>query len=98
MDIVDDMTGYRGLAAAIVNALSNYSSRRASCDTCLHWMPFSVGIRGECESEFLVARVTHRDETRPNSLCYGHLAGPRERRVETGPKFGCVHWQAKETA
>jgi len=82
-----------------------------TCDTCKHWDrqpdhvfqpteyqkpvgPPLVTVFGVCRAVFLSCGMAH---PLPNGLTsdYGyHIGG--ETDIYTGPKFGCVHWEASE--
>jgi hypothetical protein len=56
-----------------------------TCDTCKHW------TNGECSNRKLGLFSSDTDglaayDSDENIAC----------TIETGPKFGCIHWEAKE--
>jgi hypothetical protein len=64
-----------------------------TCDTCKHWARESAwggdfrGI-GICDHPKLTEGVPDED-----GLAYQYTEGGA---IQTGPKFGCIHWEAKE--
>lgn len=60
-----------------------------TCDTCKHWTPCE--LLGDCSSpKFIRGYSTKLSDVQPDGVAVEDDEGWA---FQTGPKFGCVHWQ-----
>lgn len=66
-----------------------------TCDKCAHWTPSDSIKRpneGTCSSDKFA--YIGEDTIEPDELGYSDYEG-YSANFNTGPKFGCIHWQKR---
>jgi len=70
-----------------------------TCDGCKHWRRHTLThdnetLLGDCESpKFFKGYGFEAEEIVPDGV---HVENDEGWALATAPKFGCVHWEAKE--